>query len=211
MNERMAGLRSPGCWILSLLSLVLLGCPQLQSPDERARETIAAASDKGFSLPFDGGTLEVGPGKLQASSVSATPTEGGRLRVHGRISLEGRVDGLPVSYMGDERLQVICGRSCSLEGSPAQGLLDLLSVLRARRQALADGDREALAALVVPAAHRTIERADLAEAGARAAAGWFIRIDRDEALVGEALEGGGQRSLVLRREEAGWRFVSGLP
>lgn len=195
----------------ALLLAFAAGCSQLDSPDARARKAVAAAAADGFALPVDGTTLEVPPGKLVATSVTTAPLGEGRLRTFGRVSLEGRLDGLPVSYVGDERFVVRCAARCELEGSPAPRLVALLAVLDARRAALAAGDRQKLIELAVPDARPQLARADLRAAAERPTAGWFIRIDRDEALVGEATRGGGQRQLILRGEGAGWRFVSGLP
>lgn len=197
----------------ALLALLLAagGCSQLKSPDARARDAVAAASAEGFALRVDGATLDVPPGKLVATSVTTAPLDEGRLRTFGRVSLEGRLDGTPISYVGDERFVVRCAARCALEGSPAPRLAGLLEVLLARREALAAGDRQRLIDLSVPDARPQLARADLRAAAAREPGGWFIRIDRDEALVGEAVKGGGQRQLILRSEGAGWRFVSGLP
>ncbi len=184
---------------------------QLESPDTRARKAVAAAAEGGFTLPVDGLSLAVPPGKLTATSVSTAPLGDGSLRAFARISLEGRLDGMPVSYVGDERFVVVCAAACALRGSPAPRLQELLTVLHARRAALASNDRAKLMELSVPDARPQLARADLGPSAERAAAAWFIRIDRDEALVGEASPGGPQRQLILRSEEAGWRFVSGLP
>jgi hypothetical protein len=127
------------------------------------------------------------------------------------VSLEGRLDGMPVSYVGDERFVVVCAAHCELDGSPAPRLVSLLEVLQARRAALASGDRARLMELAVPDARPQLARANLDAVAGRQVGAWFIRIDRDEALVGEASASGGQRQLILRAEGAGWRFVSGLP
>ncbi|WP_373044716.1 hypothetical protein [Vulgatibacter sp.] len=196
---------------LLLVLFALAGCSQLQSPDTRAREAVAAAAAEGFSLPLDGATLDVPPGRLTAISVTTAPLGEGKLRGFARISLEGRLDGMPVSYVGDERFVVACAGRCALEGPPAPRLVALLEVLLQRRAALEAGDRERLASLAVPDARQQIARADLQAAAARPVAGWFIRIDRDEAMVGEAAPGAGQRQLILRHEQGSWRLVSGLP
>lgn len=191
--------------------LALAGCPQLQSPDRRAREAIAAAAEGELRMPVGDAVLVVPPGRLQAASVTTAPGNGGRLRAFARISLEGRLDGVAVSYVGDERLAVVCAARCEVEGVAAPRLAALLEVLRARRRALAAGDRDALRALAVPEAHPHLARADLAASAARPAAGWFVRIDRDEALVVEASPDGERRQLVLAHRPEGWRLVSGLP
>lgn len=198
--------------LLLLLCLVALaGCPRLQSPDARARDAVAAAAAKGFTLQAGDATLVVPPGRLTTVSVTTAPLGEGRLRGFARVTLEGRYDGVPVSYVGDERFVVACAATCELEGPPAPRLLALLEVLRGRRQALAAADRDRLAALSVDDARPQLARADLAPSAQREVGAWFIRIDRDEALVGEADRGGAQRQLILARENDAWRFVSGLP
>jgi hypothetical protein len=159
----------------------------------------------------DGARLEVPAGRLRATSVTTTPLGEGRWRAFARVSLEGRIDGTAVSYVGDERFVVACAARCALEGPPAPRLLELLQVLRERRAALAAGDRDRLRAIVVPEAQRLVARADLSASAERPARAWFVRIDRDEALVGEAGSDGVQRQLILARRPEGWRFVSGLP
>lgn len=204
----MKGLRR----LAAILCVLLVSCAGLESDDRRARRAVeeAAAAGFRFELP-DGALLEIPAGRLEAVGVTAFPLEDRRLRAFARISLEGRVDGMPISYVGDEKFVVSCAGGCRLAGAPAPRLLELLAVLRERRAALAAGDRERLAAVAVPEAGPQLARADLRPSAERRPSAWFIRIDREEALVGEALEGGGTRQLVLRSDGAGWRFVSGLP
>src|SRR5690606_3778686 len=56
-----------------------------------------------------------------------------------------------------------------------------------------------------------LDEEEVREAGARAARGWFVRVETDSAIVGEADPDGRQRRLRLLRTEDGWRFETGLP
>lgn len=192
--------------------LALVACSPLESDDRRARQALAELSATGYQAPLDeGARLEVPPGRAEGMAVTAVPLERGRLVASGRISVEGRAGGTPFSYLGDERFLVVCTGPCKVEGSPAPQLEEVLGRLLERRQALERGDAEALKALSTVGGSREIEGGDVAAAGARGARAWFIRVDRNVAIVGEAGGDGQQWKMTLEKEGDEWRFASGLP
>lgn len=199
-------------WLLALSLAGSLACTPLESDDTRARQALASLSETGWEVLLPGGArIEVPPGRIEGMAVTAVPRERGELVASGRISLEGRLDGIPFSYLGDERFLVSCKGRCGIEGSPAPELEQVLQRLRERRRALEADDVVALAALATEEGKREITEGDPATSRSRGARAWFIRVDREVALVGEAGGEGEQRKLVLRKEGADWRFVSGLP
>ncbi len=204
----------------SVAGLVLLAlstaCPLLRTEDERARDAIAALRLQGFTQPLsDGAALVVPAGAFDAVNVTAS-TERGVLRARGQVSLEGRVGAAIVSYLGSERFEVACAASCAPDAPPVERLVPLLGALRARDAALHARDAGALAALADPAWEAGPEA--LARLGGAelpppppAVTAWLVRVDREEAQVGEARGEGPPRPLRLRRTEGAWRFTSGLP
>jgi len=111
--------------------------------------------------------------------------------------------------VGNERFRVRCAGSCRIDGPLAPRLAAVVEALLARRAALAAGDAAALASLA-----RDETRLDpdgLRAAAEREVAGWFIRVEGDEAVVGEAAADGKQRRLQLGRSGEAWLFSSGLP
>lgn len=201
---------------LLALFVASVGCPLLRTEDERARDAVQALHQQGFTQPLPGGAaLLVPPGAFDAVNVTAS-TEAGVLRARGQVSLEGRVGGAIVSYLGSERFVVRCGTACSLEAPPVERLVPLLEALRARDAALTARDPAALAGLAAaaweagPEARAGIAAAELPVAPPPVTA-WLVRVDREVAEVGEARGEVAPRPLRLVREEAGWRFTSGLP
>lgn len=199
--------------LLPLLPLLWMSaCTTLESDDARSRQALARFSEAGFEVELDGGgRLEVPPGRISGMAVTAVPVERGRLLASGRISAEGRLDGTPFSYLGDERFSVSCTGTCEVVDTPAPEMAAVLKLLRERRRALSAGDSQALRSLATEAGLLEIDAGDLLAAAGRLPLAWFIRVDRDVAIVGEAAEEGGQKRIVLQREEGQWRFVSGLP
>lgn len=196
-------------WLL--LGALWWSCSPLESDDSRARQALATLSAAGYEVALDGAErLEVPRGRIEGMAVTAVPLERGRLVASGRISVEGRADGTPFSYLGDERFQVVCAGACAVDGSPVPQLEEVLRRLLERRRALEQGDVEGLKALATPSGQKEIQAGDPTAAAAREARAWFIRVDRDVAIVGEAGPEGQQHKLVLQKE-GDWRFVSGLP
>lgn len=197
---------------LLLLPGLVAGCTALESDDARARKALARLSDAGLveELP-GGGRIEVPPGSIESMAVTAVPRERGTLQASARVSVDGRLDGTPFSYVGDERFSVRCERTCAVDGPPAPAMLEVLAALRARRAALQAGDPQALGSLATAEGREAIAAGDIKAAAARPAAAWFIRVDRGVAVVGEAAPGGGQKRLILKRTDEGWRFSAGVP
>lgn len=196
------------------LALALLaaafGCSSLASSPDRARAVLGKLGRTGVTIPLAGGrTLEIPPGKLEAMAVDAGPGDRRAFDAFGQLSLAGRIDGIPVSYVGNERFRIECGGSCRVEGPVAPRLAAVVEALLARRDALAAGDVAALSALA--AKEPRIDPDALRVAADREVAGWFIRVEGDEAVVGEAAPDGKQKRIQLARVGEAWRFSSGLP
>jgi len=192
------------------LALFAAACSSLASSADRARAAIAEVADAGLAIPLaDGRTLEIPAGHLEAVAVDVGPGTRRAFDAFAQLSLTGRIDGVPISYVGNERFRVRCAGSCRIDGPLAPRLAAVVEALLARRAALAAGDAAALASLA-----RDETRLDpdgLRAAAEREVAGWFIRVEGDEAVVGEAAADGKQRRLQLGRSGEAWLFSSGLP
>ncbi|AKU90218.1 hypothetical protein [Vulgatibacter incomptus] len=195
----------------AILVLLGSGCTSLESPSDRARSALERLSSHGFSIPVDAGvSIDVPAGKLVATAVDAGSRKRGTLEAFGQLAIEGRVDGIPLSYVGNEKFLVSCSTTCSVDGALAPRLADVVRLLRARRAALHARDPAAVAAL--SSAELPSPTADeLAAADGRGVAAWFIRVEGDSAVVGEAAVDGKQKRLALVRADGAWRFESGLP
>lgn len=195
---------------LALLAVPAWGCTSLASPTEKARAALAEVASAGIEIPLAGGRiLQIPAGKLEAVAVDAGPGTRSAFDAFGQLSLAGRIDGVPVSYVGNERFRIRCGGSCRIDGPLAPRLAAVVEALVARRDALAAGDAAALAALA--GQEPRLDPDEMRAAADREVAGWFIRVEGDEAVVGEASAGGKQKRLQLTRVGEAWRFSSGLP
>lgn len=199
-------------WLTRLVLLcagLAVGCTALESPRDRARKALERRFEEGISFELgQGDRLQVE--RLEVLAMDAYADERGGLEGFAQLSIEARVGEIPLSYLGNERLAFRCGASsCSVEGPVAQRLEGVAAALVARRRALAREDAALLASLSADA--QPFSGTELREAAARPVTGWFIRVESDSAIVGEADEGGKQRRMKLRLEQDGWRFVAGLP
>lgn len=196
--------------VLAFLLAMAGGCTQLASSADRARSALDELGAAGFTIPLaDRGAIEVPPGKLEAVAVDVGPGSRGSFEAFAQLSITGRLDGVPLSYVGNERFRIRCDPACRVDGPVAPRLAAVAGALVARRAALAGGDPALLASLA--AGEPRLEPDSLREAAERPAAGWFIRVEGDEAVVGEADPGGRQKRLQLVGEGGAWRFSSGLP
>lgn len=195
-----------GLWALALL---LAGCTALESPRDRARKAVERRAEAGVSVELPSGArLEVE--RVEILAMDAYSRERSGLEGFAQFSIAAKVGEVPISYLGNERLRFRCGASsCSVEGPLASRLEGVAEALARRREALARGDAVALAALAKDG--RPFTTAEIREAAARELEGWFVRVESDTAIVGEADGSGRQRRLRLVREEDGWRFEAGLP
>ena len=199
-----------GRFVALALVAAAFGCSSLASSPDRARAVLEELGRTGVTIPLAGGrSLVVPPGRLEAMAVDAGPGDRRAFDAFGQLSLSGRVDGIPVSYVGNERFRIECGRACRVEGPVAPRLAAVLEALLARRDALAAGDGAALSSLA--AKEPRIDPGSLRAAADREVGGWFIRVEGDEAVVGEAAPDGRQKRLQLARSGEAWRFASGLP
>jgi hypothetical protein len=187
----------------ALAAVILAACPAVRSPEERARAALARTEVQGFSAVLaPWGELRVEPGAARWTAV----TVGDGDAVFAHLSAQGRAGAIPFSYIGTERPSLRCEGDDCLVPDPAPRLRGVLTALHARRAALAAGGTglEALAA-------GPYEVSEVAASAARPCAAWFIRVDREEAVVGEADDAGRQRRLVLAQRGDRWAFTSGLP
>ena len=153
-----------------LAALALSGCPALRAPDDRARSALAELSEEGFTVPI--------PGSPEPLRVPP-----GKLAFTGIHAEEGEAGTLLV--FGQLSLDGWVGdRTVSYVGTEALRVV-------CRRSCEIEGSAAprlagVLAALVPGAAER-------------GAGGWFIRVDRELARVGEATRHGTRerRDLVL--------------
>lgn len=141
------------------------------------------------------------------------------------LDLKGRLGATEVSSLGVERVPFVRrGGEWMPEGLAAPRLAAAVRALELRRRALEAGNREALAALLAPGASGgEAELARLLELQRRRyrAEGWYLRLERDDAMVTEAwrMEGQlpsrpvdekGQRRLSLVRSGEEFFFSPGL-
>jgi len=143
------------------------------------------------------------------------------------LDLKGSLGKTQVSSLGVERVPFVRrGRQWLPEGLAAPRLAAVLGALESRRRALETGDRERLGALVVaPDAGEgggaELERVLAVQKRRLRADAWYLRLERDEAVVTEVwrLEGQlpsrpvddrGERALSLIRREEEFFFSPGL-
>ncbi len=164
----------------------------------------------------EGVSVELGTGerlvveRLEVLAMDAYAREGGGLEGFAQFSISGRVGEIPISYLGNERLEFRCSASsCSVRGPLARRFEGVAEALAARRQALRQKDAVLLSTLAKVG--RPFSEAEIEEAAARDIAGWYVRVESDSAIVGEADGSGKQRRMKLVQEEGGWRFEAGLP
>jgi hypothetical protein len=199
---------------LGILAAGLASCTALESPRQRATHAVERLGAAGLSLRIaDEEVLHIPAGGIEVLAMDAYPTERGSLEAFAQLSVDGSVEGamgpVAVSYLGNERLALRCGaRRCEVEGELAGRLQGVVEALARRQLALRSQDLVALTSLA--ASPGPIDEDALRRGGERAVASWFIRVETDSAIVGEAGPDGAQRRLHLREGPGGWRFVGGL-
>jgi hypothetical protein len=166
--------------------------------------------EEGLSIELPSGeNLAVPPGGVEVLAMDAYARDGG-LEGFAQLSIEGRVGELHVSYLGNERLEFRCSASaCSVQGPLARRLEGVVETLLARRRALEAGDAVALGRLA--ASPLPLADAEVREAAGRPVRGWYVRVESDSAIVGEADPEGRQRRMRLRFVDGSWLFEAGLP
>lgn len=198
-------------WVAALAGWAAsVACTVLESPRQRATRAVERLGEAGIELPLAAeATLRIPPGGVEVLAMDAYATEGGALDAFAQLSVDGTVGRVEVSYLGNERLALSCGaRRCEIEGELAARLRGVLEALVQRQQALRARDVGALSRLA--AAPGPMAPEDLERQAGREVAAWYIRVETDSAIVGEADPAGAQRRLHLRDEGDGWRFVGGL-
>lgn len=200
-------LRSAVLWLLPLV----LACTALESPRDRARKAVERLGEAGLSIELPSGeTLVVPPGGVEVLAMDAYALERGGLEGFAQLSIEGRVGEVQVSYLGNERLEFRCSASaCSVQGPLARRLEGVVETLLSRRRALEARDATALGRLA--SNPRPLADGEVREAAERPVRGWYVRVETDSAIVGEADPEGRQRRMRLRFVDGSWRFEAGLP
>lgn len=194
-----------------LLAAFLLACTPFESPSQRARTAVERVADQGITLGLpSGGELRIPPGGLAVLAMDAYKRDGGGLQAFAQLSLEGEVGGVSISYLGNEKMEFSCGaRACSLRGPLADRLVEVAAALVERRRALEEADLQGLARLSLRPG--PVDPDAVRQEASREARAWFVRVENEEAVVGEAGPDGVQRRLLLRRGQEGWRFAGGVP
>lgn len=194
----------------ALLPLLLLtACTALESPRDRARKAVERLVEEGAAVELPSGETLAIEG-VEVLAMDAYSRERGGLQGFAQLSIEGRVGDVSISYLGNETLDFRCGASsCSVRGPLARRLEGVADALVLRRRALASQDALALSRLAADG--RPFTEEEVRGAAAREVAGYFVRVESDAAIVGEADAEGRQRRMRLRQKEGGWRFEAGLP
>lgn len=157
-----------------LAAVAVAGCPALEAPDDRARSALAELSERGFTVAIAG-----------SEPLRVPP---GKLAYTGVHAEEGERGTLQVFGQ------------LSLEGWVGERPV---SYLGAERFLVECGRRCEVAGTAVP---RLAEVLAVVGPGAdaRGTGGWFIRVERDTALVGETSRDGTRARRDLVREGDRW-------
>jgi hypothetical protein len=175
-----------------------------------------------MSLPVPGAPAPLRSERLRFSRVSVAPGEGGAPALaRATLDFEGTLGESRVSSLGVEEVpfapvRLGQARDWRPVGAAAPRLVAVVAALEARRQALEAGDTGRLERLVLPgtapaspgAAAALSSVLSLRERGYRVKA-WFVRLERDEATVGERwhMRGEGPGGPVDQRGERRLRLV----
>jgi len=233
--------RRTGLLIGAAALALLLAAPQLLAryggPRAEVITTLKGLEHRGLTLRVPGAPHPLRSKALHYSRFSVAPGEGrAAALVHATLDFEGSLGATRVSSLGVEQVpfapdstRVGVGRWQPL-GSAAPRLVAVVAALEARRQALESGDRPRLAALSSgsqapaepgsPAAEALAQLLALEERTYRVEA-WFLRLERDEATVGERwrltgvgptgkVDSRGERRLRLKRRGEEFIFSPGL-
>jgi hypothetical protein len=231
----------PGTLALAAAALAWLGwgrlascAGSLESPETQIRKALTAQTRAQVDDVYGfraGGTVELSPVRFEDV---APEVQGGRATVVAMVSAEGRAawrdQAAAVVYLGRERFHM---KPCAIalwcgEGDQFDRLRGVLTALFRRHDAWQTRDPEAYGRLLAPSYQdRGEDRAAAAARLARTLAvdpprarvlGWQIRVERDQAEVGEDVElaqAGGERRRERRlyrlaRQGERWLFVAGV-
>ncbi|HET9450505.1 MAG TPA: hypothetical protein VFO83_06465 [Aggregicoccus sp.] len=237
--------RRAGLLIAVLALALLLASPRLLSlsagPRAEILTTLKSLEHRGLSLRVPGAPAPLRSRQLHFSRLSVAPGEGRAAALaHATLDFEGSLGGTKVSSLGVEQVPFTPGAGrlgaerWEPAGSAAPRLVAVVAALEARRQALEAGDLGRLAALAGrapgtlpepaaqggPAAEALAQVLAVGERAYRVEA-WYLRLERDEATVGERWRltgtgpGGrvdlrGERRLRLQRRGEEFFFSPGL-
>ncbi len=209
---------------LAVLGPRLLGAAA--GPEAEIITVLKRLEREGLRVPLPGVSQPLISRKLQYARLSVSVAPGGeRAEVFATLDFTGGLGATEVSSLGVERVAFVRrDRQWTPEQGPAPRLVAVVRALEARRRALEAGDTAALQALAGEG--REGGGAELARVLALRqrryrAEGWYLRLEREEAVVTERwrLEGAlperpvderGERRLELNRRGDEFLFSAGL-
>lgn len=159
---------------VALAALLVAGCPSLKAPDERARAALADLSARGFTVEVPGGA----PLRIPPGKLAFTGLHADEAE-RGTLRVFGQLS--LEGWVGE--------RPVSYVGAET---LRVVCDRSCRVEGPAVPRLAGVLAEVVPGADE------------RGAGGWFIRVEREEALVGEAARDGTRQRQTLVREGDRW-------
>jgi hypothetical protein len=239
--------RRAGLLIAAAALALLLASPRLLSLSAGPRAEILTAlktmEHRGLTLRVPGAPQPLRSHALHFSRLSVSPGEGRAVALaHATLDFDGRLGTTTVSSLGVEQVPFAptgaglgAARWLPL-GSAAPRLGAGVAALEARRQALESGDLQRLAALEgrsaagagagdaparAPAAAEALRQVLAVGERAYRVEAWYLRLERDEATVGERwrltgtgpsgrVELRGERRLRLQRRGEEFFFSPGL-
>ncbi len=199
-------------------------------PEAEIITILKSTEREGLSLTLPGVDAPLTSREHHFARITVNVEPGGQRAVAwATLDFSGRLGRTQVSSLGVERVPFIRrGRQWVPENLAAPRLAAVVRALESRRQAMEAGDREALAGLRTPGAEvdggggeAELERVMQLQRRRYRAEAWYLRLERDEAVVSEEwrLEGQlpsrpvdekGQRRLSLARNGEEFFFSSGL-
>ncbi|RKH37693.1 hypothetical protein [Corallococcus sicarius] len=220
-----------GIAALALAAALLFFGPRLlgaaAGPEAEIITTLKEAEHDGVSLPVPGAPVPLVSRKIQYAriAVSVAP-DGQSAEAYATLDFEGVLGTTVVSTAGVERVPfALEAGEWKPQPSVAPRLVAAVAALEARRRALAQGLPQELARLTGPGGDGGVGQAWAEAAPLRrrrlTVAAWYLRLERDEAVVTEhyRLEGDlpsrpvdtrGERPLLLVREGDQFLFSPGL-
>jgi hypothetical protein len=199
-------------------------------PEAEVITYLKSTEREGLSLALSGGGEPLTSREHHFARITVDVAPGGERAVAwATLDFRGRLGPTEISSLGVERVPFVRrGREWMPEGLAAPRLAAVVRALESRRRALEDGHRERLAALLAPGApagggEGEAELARVLELQRRRyrAEAWYLRLERDDAMVTEAwrMEGQlpsrpvdekGQRRLSLVRNAEEFLFSPSL-
>lgn len=182
-----------------MLSAALVYAPAIldaaAGPDAALQSILQNAESSGVSIAIPGASVPLQSCRLHFDRVSThVEASGQQAQARSTLDFEGTLAGVEVSSLGVERTAFDRqGSAWRPRDGLAPRLAAVVAALEARRQALEKGDGKALALLAASA--QVGERAQGGDLLRRISSGedyraiaWYIRLERDRAVVSEQYE-----------------------